>query len=148
MSPAEEVLAATTSVLLIDWPTRDVPDTLARAGWSVVVKGGPEPDDYSEYEAAGEEVAVRRVGRPPEHADLVYSHRPLSELRSIVDLALRVGAGAIWHQSGLSENGARDPAGCWVPASESRQARTMVEADGLRYVEAPYLADAVRAAAG
>jgi hypothetical protein len=38
---ARSVLARSPSVLLIDWPSRDVPATLAAAGFTVIVKGGP-----------------------------------------------------------------------------------------------------------
>ncbi|MDQ6615240.1 MAG: CoA-binding protein [Actinomycetota bacterium] len=147
MTSYHDVLATTTSVLLVDWPSRDVPDTLARAGWTVFVKGGPQPDNYSAYQMEGDEVVSRPVGHPPEQADLVYSHRPLNELPGIVARARQLGARAVWHQSGRSEAGSKDPRGCWVPEAESEQARTLVEAAGLHYFESPYLADAVRARA-
>lgn len=35
----DEILRATQSVLVVDWPSRDVPDTLARAGYDVHVHG-------------------------------------------------------------------------------------------------------------
>lgn len=140
----EEILAGARTVLVIDWPTRDVPDTLARAGYEVVVHGGPGPEDYTAYEVAGEEVAERRVGRPPAHADVVYTFRPLDELPEIVDMARQVGAGTVWVQSGLSAAGVKDPEGCWLPAEAAAGARAMVEAAGLAYVDQPYLAGAVR----
>ncbi len=142
----DDVLAATTSVVIIDWPSKDVPETLARAGWTVSVKGGPEPGNYTVYEVVGDDVVVRPAGQAPEHADLVYSHRPLRELPGIVELARAIGARAVWVQSGRSETGAKDPKGCWVPEAESRTARTLVESAGLQYLESPYIADAVRRA--
>jgi predicted CoA-binding protein len=107
-----------------------VPDTLARAGYEVVVHGGPAPDDYSAYVVEGGEVVVRRTGSPPERADLVYSYRPLDELPEIVEQAGRLGAQAVWVQ---------------LPAGESEAARAIVEAAGLTFVDGPYLPDAVRA---
>ena len=38
---AIEVLKTAGTVLVIDWPHREVPETLARAGLRVVVRGGP-----------------------------------------------------------------------------------------------------------
>jgi len=144
VSDADQILRAADSILLVDWPSKDVPETLSRAGYTVFVKGGPEPTDYSAYEVRGDEVVHRPVGRPPAHADLVYSYRPLTELPAIVTLARQVGAAAVWHQSGQAAAGEQDPRGCWMPGDASREARGIVESVGLTYVEAPYIADAVR----
>ncbi len=144
MSDADQILRAADSILLVDWPSKDVPETLSRAGYAVFVKGGPEPTDYSAYDVRGDEVVNRPLGRPPAHADLVYSYRPVSELPAIVALAREVGAAAVWHQSGQAAAGEDDPRGCWMPGDASQQARAIVESAGLTYVEAPYIADAVR----
>src|ERR1700674_320821 len=134
MSEAEQVLQEAESVLLVDWPSRDVPDTLARAGYSVVLKGGPEPDNYELQELRDGEVVPRPVGRPPEQADVVYSHRPLAELPGIIALANELGAQALWCQSGLAGAGEKDPSGTWLPEDESLQARGLVESAGLIYI--------------
>jgi predicted CoA-binding protein len=144
MTEAEEMLKAAHTILLVDWPSRDVPDTLARAGYTVVVRGGPEPDNYSAYEVQNAEVVTHRVGHHPERADLVYSHRPLEELADIAAMARRIGAKAVWCQSGVGPDGVNDPKGCWVPEDKSRQARTIVESAGMAYIEHVYIADAVR----
>ena len=83
MDEAEEILRQARTVLLIDWPSRDVPDSLVREGFTVFVKSGPEPDHYNAQELHDEQVVPRRTGRP-EHADVVYAHRPLGELPGIV----------------------------------------------------------------
>jgi predicted CoA-binding protein len=144
MTQAEPILAAARTVMVVDWPSRDVPDTLARAGYTVLVKGGPEPDSYTAYQVSGGEVVPHRTGAPPGSADLVYVHRPVAELPSTVLLAQRLGAGAIWLQSGLAADGSKDPRGCWLPAAEAQAAREMVESAGLAYLAAPYIADEVR----
>ena len=144
MSEVQQILESAGSVLVVDWPSRDVPETLARAGFEVVVAGGPEPDSYSAYEVRDGEVVVRHIGLAPDHADLVYSHRPLDELPGIVAAAQKLGARTVWYQSGLGSGGADDPHGCWVPEEQSRQARRVVEGAGLAYVEDTYIADAVR----
>lgn len=115
---------------MVDWPSRDVPDTLVRAGYDVVVHGGPAADDYSTFLLDGGEVVVQRKDRPPERADLVYSYRPLDELPEIVEHARGLGAHAVWVQ---------------LPLQESERARVIVEAAGLTFVDGPYLPDAVRA---
>lgn len=120
------------TVLVFDWPSPDVPDALARAGYDVVVHGGPGPEDYSAYLLADGEVVTQRIGRPPERADLVYSYRPLDELPAIVEQAQQLGAIAVWVQ---------------LPPEASSPARVIVEAAGLSYVDGPYLPDAVRALA-
>jgi hypothetical protein len=138
------LLREARSVLVIDWPSRDVPEALVRAGLEVIARGGPGPADYSAWELAGGEVTVRPLGRAPERAGLVYCHRPLAALAGIAAQARLLGARAVWRQSGLSGDGIRDPAGCWVPPGEARRARSVVEAAGLAYLDAPYIADVAR----
>ena len=104
MSDVDAVLRAARSVLVIDWPSRDVPDGLAAAGLEVVVKGGPGPLDPR-----------------PDHIDLVYAYRPTAELHGIAALAKELGATTVWH-------GAR------VTDAEAAEARRAVEARGLGYV--------------
>jgi predicted CoA-binding protein len=143
MTDIASILAGARTILVVDWPSRDVPDSLARAGYEVVVHGGPGPEDYMAYEVAGDEVVERHVGRPPDHADIVYSFRPLDELDEILDVARRLGATTVWTQSGLSVAGGKDPTGCWLPAADSARARAKVEAAGLRYMDRPYVVDAL-----
>ncbi len=142
MTAVAKLFAGTKTVLLIDWPSRDVPDTLARGGFTVVSNDGP--DEYNAYEVEGGEVRVRDVGQLPERADLVYTHRPIDELPEIVDTAKSVGAKAVWIQSGLDKGGAKDPRGVWFPTAQSDKARKIVEGAGITYIDAPYIADAVR----
>ena len=108
MTDVAKLLAGTKTVLLIDWPSRDVPDTLARSGFTVVSNDGP--DEYNAYEIEGGEVRLRDVGQLPRTADLVYTHRPIDELPEIVDTAKAVGAKAVWIQSGRDKTGAKDSA--------------------------------------
>jgi sugar phosphate isomerase/epimerase len=144
MGDVESVLAGARTFLVVDWPTREVPDSLALAGYEVVVHGGPAPEDYTAYEVVDGEVVERHLGRPPAHADVVYAHRPLDELAEIAELALALGAGTVWVQSGMDAAGSKDPTGCWLPEDEAAKARTIVEGAGLVYVDQPYIAAAVR----
>jgi len=87
LEAAARVLAKTRSILVIDWPSRDVPVSLAFAGFTVFVKGGPGPTDYAAWQLDGGEPASRPLGREPDRVDLVYCHRPFGELSGIVALA-------------------------------------------------------------
>ena len=140
MTPTER-LKSTGTVLVLDWPTKEVPETLARAGLRVVVRGGPGPEDYSLYELRDGEVQTSRLGRAPESADLIYAYRPIAELPSIIETAKRLNAKEIWTQSGRSAEGVRDPKGCWVLAQEEQFARNLVQSVGLSYRAQPYIAE-------
>jgi predicted CoA-binding protein len=139
------ILTQAESVLVIDWPSREVPSTLASAGFEVTAKGGPGPADYAAWEIVKGELVTRPLGRAPEHADLVYCHRPIEELASIVSMAQSLGAAAVWRQSGLTSSGAKRPDGCWTPPGESGQGRDLAAAAGLAYIDDVYIAEAVRA---
>jgi predicted CoA-binding protein len=123
----DELLRSASTVLLIDYPGTAVPAAIARAGFTTIAKEGPAPDDYCAHVVEGDEVVIRKVGAPPEHADIVYSHRPEDELPGIIDLAQQIGARAVWCETG------------------SPTAREQVESAGLVYVDAPPISDAARA---
>lgn len=133
MDDPTSILAAARSILLVDWPSRSVPDSLARAGFSVIVKGGPEPDHYATYEVRGSEVVAHRIGGRPGHADIVYVHRPLGELPGLIALAQDVGATTVWCQSGRRQGGEPDPTACWLDPADAARARALVEAARLRF---------------
>jgi isohexenylglutaconyl-CoA hydratase len=137
-------LASARVVLLVDWPSREVPETLARCGFTTLVKAGPEPDRYDAWELQGDVVITRGVAAPT-HVDLVYVHRPLAELPALVELARKLGAATLWLQSGKREGGDADPRGCWLADEERAQARARVEAAGLAWIDEPYLPDVARA---
>jgi len=142
---AARILAAMRTVLVIDWPSRDVPASLAFGGFTVFVKGGPGPADYAAWELDAGEPVSRPLGREPERVDLVYCHRPFGELPGIIALAGRLGDRALWWQTGLTSGGGKDPTGCWATPEQSRQARDLADAAGLAYVGDVYIADAARA---
>jgi len=144
LGQALTVLGQARTVLLIDWPSRDVPEGLVRAGFVVYVKGGPGPNDYARYEDREGEVVARPTGGRPDGVDLVYAHRPLEEMPGIVTLAEELGARAVWRQSGVDESGNKDPRGCWTPQEESGGARALVEKANMVYVERPYIGEALR----
>jgi predicted CoA-binding protein len=145
---SKEILKHARTILLIDWPSKDVPETLTRAGFRVFVHGGPGPDDYSVYEFDGSEIVSRRTGRPPDQADLVYSYRPLAELAQTIDQANAVAAKFLWMQSGLSPDGKNDPRGCWMAEEDSKSAKRQVQAAGLQLITEPYIPDVAREISG
>ena len=123
----DELLREATSVYVIDWPSRDIPDTLARAGILTTVHGGPRPDQVDVFEVGDDgRVDIVKRGSPPDRADFVYSYRPPEEIDRIIAAAGEVGARAIWQH---------------VASDEARDA---VERAGLAYFEGPDLADDVR----
>lgn len=140
----KELFTGVKTVLVIDWPSKEVPELLALVGFNVVVHGGPGPEDYSLFEVKDNQVVSRRVGRPPEHAELVYSYRPLSELSQTIAAAKQVRAKTLWTQSGVSPEGQEDQKGCWLPDKKLQSARNQVEAAGLIYITEPYIGDVVR----
>jgi predicted CoA-binding protein len=142
---ASEVLKNANTLLVIDWPSRDVPESLARAGLEVFVRTGPGARDYSLYQLdQGGGISIIQVGRPPDKADLIYCFRPLSELPGIIATAQRLHAKTLWMQSGFSSTHDKDPKGCWMPEEELRSARELSEAAGLIFLSEPYIGDVAR----
>lgn len=148
MTVIAELIRDTRTILLVDWPDREVPDSLARAGYVVVSRDGESDDEYNVYELIEGEVAVRPADGPLQQADILYAHRPLTELDGIVEQARSLGAKAIWLQSGRDPTGAADPTGTWLSEEDSRRARATVEGAGLAYVDSPHIVDAVVAVKG
>lgn len=141
---SKTLLASVHSILVIDWPSRDVPDSLVLAGFHVTVHGGPGPEDYFVHEIIDGKPTERRTGRPPDHADLVYSYRPLAELPQIIASAKSVGAKAIWTQSGLSAPGVKDPKGCWLSDADRTNAAKLIRSAGLTHFSEPYIGEVAR----
>jgi predicted CoA-binding protein len=123
---AGEALRDAKTVLLIDYPSRDVPDALARAGYEVVVQGGPGPEDYFSFSVEEDRVTELPMRLSPEHADIVYVYRPAEELPEIVEHARRIGARSVWCEVG------------------SVDARRIVEDAGVAYLDSPSIVEAVR----
>ena len=144
MTSPRELLSQSRSVLVIDWPSRDVPESLVRAGLSVTVRYGPGPNDFAVHELSGGEIVVRPAKSPPRQVDLVYVYRPPGELPDVIARALELGAKAIWIQSGYSAENLRDPTGCWMSDSLTREVRRQIEAAGLICLTEPYIGAVAR----
>jgi len=126
----DEVLDASRYILVIDYPDRDVPETLVRGGFEVIAHEGPTDEDYYVYGVDGDTVTRKQLDHAPTTADLVYTYRPLDELEGIAESAARAGAKAVWVHPDTGHDSARG--------------RTIVEGVGLAYVDAPDIRDAVR----
>ena len=142
----DAILRTVHSVLVVDWPTKDLPETLFRAGYAVFVKAGPEPDAFVAYETGDDGRIRRRPTGGPDQIDLVHVFRPIEDLHAFVALATDLDATILWFLSGRRDDGTRDPVGCWLSADDSAEARRMVESAGLVYIDRPAIVDAVRAA--
>jgi predicted CoA-binding protein len=127
----DQVLDSSRYVLVIDYPDRDVPDALVRAGFEVIAHEGPTDLDYNVYGLDGDTVTRRQLDHVPSMADLVYTYRPLDELQGIAASAHKLGAKAVWVQPDTGHDSARG--------------RAIVETLGMAYVDAPDIREAVRA---
>jgi hypothetical protein len=141
--PFESILRETKANLLVDWPSRTLPESLARAGYEVTAHVGPGPNEYSRYEAIGTEILVLNGLSAPDHVDIVHVFRPIEELAAIAEMSKTLGATAIWFQSGLSDEHEQDPTGCWMTESDSALARGIVESKELMYFDCPYILEAI-----
>lgn len=144
VSDVEGLLESTETVLVVDWPSTDVPESLARAGFTVIVRGGPGPTDYTSYRLENGDIVRRPAAGPPQRADIVYSHRPVEELPAVVETARALGARAVWIQSGVTASGERHPEGCWMPPETVARARALVETAGMVCIEEPYIGAVAR----
>ncbi|HEU5486100.1 MAG TPA: hypothetical protein VFU98_14420, partial [Microlunatus sp.] len=91
MAAPDEILQAARHVVVQDFPSRDIPDALTRAGFTVTIYGGPAEADVVTSEWSGDDIVHRRVGHYPDAADLFYSYRPLAEIDAILTEAQRLG---------------------------------------------------------
>jgi hypothetical protein len=138
---AETIVRTCRSLLLVDWPSREVPNSLVGAGQDVFVKGGPGLDDFAIRELTDGSITTSRTGRRPRQVDLLRAPA-IDELPQIVAAAQDTDAKALWYRSGLDSDGTDDPRGYWIQAAKSERARAIAEAVGLLYVDDRYIADA------
>ncbi|MGO2023435.1 MAG: hypothetical protein ACTH2N_13800, partial [Brachybacterium tyrofermentans] len=109
----------------------------------------PAPDDVSVTELVDGEIVDRRTGVRPESADVLYVYPwPGFELeRDLPDVARtarELGAGTLWFQSALAEDGSQDDHGTWVPEDDAARIDEISEAEGLSVVRDAYIADVAR----
>ncbi len=134
MPDPRETLSAARHVVVQDFPDRDIPDSLTRAGLTVTIYGGPDPADIVVSELVDGAIVHRQTGRSPDSADLLYVYRPLAEIDGILAEAQRLGVRTIWRQPQVG-GGADPDAGQW---------RERVEAAGFTYLDEPAINDVAR----
>lgn len=150
MNDHAPALSVANDVVLHNWPSRDVPDTLVQAGIAVTVYGGPEPDDISVCELVDGEIINRKTGKQPARADIMYVYPWPGfdlerDLPGVADNAATLGATLLWFQSGRNSDGTTSTDGCWLPESESAAVESIGTKAGLTVVHSAYIADEVRA---
>ena len=149
MNNHSSILNEAHDVVLHNWPSRDVPDTLVRAGFGVTVYGGPEPDDISVCELVDGNIINRKTGTPPTRADLMYVFPwPGFDLRrdlpQVVSNAKTLGASILWYQSGHNSDGSNSSDGCWLPDADAVLVQSIAATSGLACVHDAYIAEEVR----
>ena len=82
----------------------------------------------------------------PDRADIIFSHMPAAELPRLLDEARRLGASTLWHQSGLDEQGRKDPTGVHLTDDEAEQMTALAREAGIDFVSTPYIVHAANAA--
>ena len=122
MTDPIETLRAAHHVVVQDYPDRDIPDSLTRAGFAVTIYGGPNTADVVVSELDGGAIVHRQTGRRPDRADLLYVYRPLAEIDGIL-----ADAGE-WASARSGDSPRR-----WRNGSRCRQMATRVEAAGFTY---------------
>lgn len=130
-------------IVLIDWVSREIPRVLVEAGFSVISKNGPEPDNWGRAELRGGDVHFTRVD-PPTHADLLHLDWTLG-FHDYLELARSIGVRTFWYHSAATKPPApADPSGCWIPARKSARLRAAVQAAGMNYIDDHYIVDIAR----
>jgi len=140
---AVELLRSARTILLISWVTTDIPRALVEAGFSVVSKNGPEPDNYGRAEIRDDEVHFTPVD-PPTHADLLHLDWTIG-FHDYLTLAQSIGVTTFWyHSSKTKPPSPADLSGTWVPARKSARLREATEAVGMSYIDDHYIVDIAR----
>ncbi|MBS1530112.1 MAG: CoA-binding protein [Bacteroidetes bacterium] len=92
----EYILKKAKTILLIDWPDKNVPHSLINAGLKVY---GYSPDHYNEATDKAGDIVFNRLNERPASVDIVFIYRPEAEHERILkDQVLPLGAKIIWLQ--------------------------------------------------
>jgi hypothetical protein len=139
-----DVLAPGQHIVLHNWPAREVPDSLVRAGLGVTVYGGPQPDEISIHECAGDAIVSRKTGVPPTRADVVYVYPwpgfdVEHDLPRIAQAAQELHASTLWYQSGRDSEGRPSATGCWLTEPEVAQVEAAAKSAGLAVIHNVYI---------
>jgi len=134
MTEPREILRNAGHVVVQDYPSRDVPDALTRAGLQVTIYGGPTEADVLASELRDDAIVHRTIGRYPDSADLFSTYRPLAEIDTVIAAAQRLGVSALWRQSPADTDDDPDR-DVW---------RAHAQAAGLTYLDSPPIEEIAR----
>ena len=139
---ALEILAASKTILVVDWVLPEIPEIIATLDANVHAKIGPAEDDWR---GSNEPTAGSRSSRPRHRPRRPAAPRPGRSASTsssgwpaprrsdvLVPLGSHAAAGA-----------GRQP-GCWVPRRQSSRQRATVEASGMAYIDDVYIVDVAR----
>jgi hypothetical protein len=146
MTDPRQILEASQTILLIDWPRPGVPRTLLEAGFTVY---GFSPGGYSQAQLLAERpdnasvsvfppkaegeagfLVFRKLDGPPHSVDIVNVYRDEEEHAGIIASHVApLGAKALWLQ----------------PPITSTRTRNMASERGLAFVEGVDIAEATHA---
>ena len=97
-------------ILLIDWPSQDVPRALVTAGFTVLSAnlGRGTASSYGiERRDGDEQLVITRLDTMPGRVDVVCLFRPPEEHAAITRRAVELGAHTVWVQRGSLSDDAR-----------------------------------------
>ncbi len=97
-------------VLLVDWPSPDVPRALVDAGCTVLsanLARGTASSYGVEHRDGEEKLVITPLDVLPRHVDVVSLFRPPEEHAVITRRAVELGAHAVWVQRGRLSDDAR-----------------------------------------
>ena len=102
----KKILTTATSILLVDWPSRSIPEKLLDAGFTVFCYS---PNGYTKAEFVDDERNLRFVpASPPPYVDIVNVYRPEQEHEAIIlKHSLPLKAKVIWLQPPLTSKHTR-----------------------------------------
>lgn len=119
------------SILLVDWPSRDIPLKLVQSGFTVF---SYSPDGYHQAFVtvtgnSNDELVFHPMNKPPVAVDLVMIYRPSEEHASIIrDHVIPLGAKVLWLQ----------------PPVESMETGKMAIEQGLTFVQGRDIREIIR----
>jgi hypothetical protein len=140
-TPIDEAVALlreANDILLVDWVTPDIPRRLVEAGFNVVSKNGPEPDDFGRAAVVDGALTWTKVA-PPASADLLHLDWTI-DFHEYLALARSIGVRTFWYHSAQTKPPApADVSGTWVPARKSARLRAAAKAAGMNFVDDHYI---------
>ena len=133
-------LARARAVLLVDWPSAAVPNSLLRRGYEGIRQGGSGTRRLPLARPPSGRTALSRC-RPADRRPNRLLLPAAGRTHGVVGLAVLVHADVLWFQSGVSTDGGRAADGYWL-ADQDRQVAARIARDAqLALVSDVYIVD-------